>query len=78
MDEKNGLADEFNIFHDEAKTYIRTLLASLDNANERYNKKVQEYDDIVQQYSELQDKYVKEIKEREWMEFRRNRSRYRS
>ena len=78
IDDYNRVVDEYKIFHDEAKTYIKTLLALLDNANERYNKKAKEYDDITKQYREMQEKYVREIKERERKEFRRNRSRYRS
>ena len=40
VDEKNRLDDKYNFFHEEATTYVRTLVASLDNANKRCNKKV--------------------------------------
>ena len=78
IDENNRVVNEYKIFHAEAKAHIKTLLALLDNANERCNKKANEYDDIMKQYRELQEKYVREKKERERKEFRWNRSRYRS
>ena len=72
INEYNRLVDNFNTLHNKAATHVRTLLASLDNANERCNKKAQEYDNIVKHYRELQEKYTSEMREWEYKEFHRN------
>ena len=43
---------------------------------ERCNEKELEYNEMARYYEELQEKYVRATNEREQMEFRRNRSRY--
>ena len=48
---------------------VQVLLDSLKKAKKRYDKVVQEYNDVVKLYSELNDKYEKEKKVREHKEF---------
>ena len=63
INEYNRLVDDFNTSDDKAATHVRILLALLDNANERCNKKAQEYDNIIKHYRELQEKYTSEMRE---------------
>ena len=78
-EQKNAIEELNNkVCYGECNTYLEMneRKAQRNNFNNIIDEHNQVHNEVIQDYIELQEKYVRETNEREHMEFRRNQSRY--